>query len=214
MFGRTHGAGIPLPPGAAVLRRFATAALLFLVLVGTFLAIAYRNARADPIVRHAAVALPDWPTGAAPSARILRWTGIAVLVNDARARGPVALVGLDDRPTHHARLASTLHAMNRPCGAGIMVAHSPGIAPSLPARIRLLLAGHTHCGRVVLALIGPPVQVTIDHYRCGLIRDTGRTTIVMAGLGTSNLSIRYGAPPDLWLARVGPRVPTISPPRP
>ena len=29
-------------------------------------------------------------------------------------------------------------------------------------------------------------------------------TIVTAGLGTSNLPVRFGAPPDVWLVRVGP----------
>ncbi len=31
-----------------------------------------------------------------------------------------------------------------------------------------------------------------------------RTVIVTGGLGTSNLPIRFGAPPDWWLIRIGP----------
>lgn len=293
---RYRPAVMPRPLSA----RLALAAALLLSLVVLALAIGYRNARADPIVRRAAVALPGWPAGAPPItiallsdihmesaamdeprlaravgrvnalrpdlvviagdfvegrgrdeaaraipllarplarlraplgvaavlgnhdhwtdpqplAAMLRRIGVVLLSNDARAVGPLALGGLDDEATHHLRLAPTLRALARLRGAGVMIAHSPAIAPRLPARVRLLLAGHTHCGQVVLPIVGPPIQVTSAHYRCGVVHDPGRTIIVTAGLGTSNLPIRYGAPPDLWLIRVGPSVATVSPPRP
>ena len=53
-------------------------------------------------------------------------------------------------------------------------------------------------------IVGAPRQVTSPRYRCGIVRDPGRLTIVTAGLGTSALPIRIGAPPDVWLVRVGP----------
>ena len=49
-----------------------------------------------------------------------------------------------------------------------MVAHSPDVAVKLSRRTTLLLAGHTHCGQVVLPLIGAPVEVTNPRYRCGI----------------------------------------------
>ena len=38
----------------------------------------------------------------------------------------------------------------------------------------LLLAGHTHCGQIVLPFYGPPVDVAARRYRCGLVREGGR----------------------------------------
>ncbi|MFS0771953.1 metallophosphoesterase [Sphingomonas sp. 1P08PE] len=270
--------------------RRAVLALLMLMIAGLgLLALGYRNARADPVVRRIAVALPGWPAGARPvtvallgdihigsatmdAARLDRivaqvnaqrpdlivmvgdfivghepgsaarlapalvaplsrlraplgvvavpgnhdhWTGVAavttaldqagvlVLRNGAAARGPLAIAGLDDRPTRHARLATTLAAIEALDGAGVMIAHSPILGGRPSARIRLVLAGHTHCGQVVLPIIGAPRQVTNPHYRCGVVRDPARLTVVTAGLGTSVLPVRFGAPPDFWLVRLG-----------
>jgi predicted MPP superfamily phosphohydrolase len=36
-----------------------------------------------------------------------------------------------------------------------------------------------------------------------MIREGGKTLIVGAGLGTSILPLRFGAPPDLWVIEVG-----------
>lgn len=159
----------------------------------------------------------DHWTDPAPLVAMLRRIGVLVLINGAGERGPLAMGGLDDPATHRDRIAPTRAALARLRGAGVMVAHSPAVAPKLPPRTTLLLAGHTHCGQVVLPIIGPPVEVTSPHYRCGIVRDPGRITIVTAGVGTSELPIRYGAPPDLWLVRVGPaggRPRGVSQPRP
>lgn len=145
----------------------------------------------------------DHWTGAAAVEQALDRAGVLVLRNDAAARWPLALAGLDDDATGHARLDKTLAAVERLAGTGVMLAHSPELGGPLPPRIRLVLAGHTHCGQVVLPLIGAPRQVTAPRYRCGIVRDPDRLTIVTAGLGTSMLPIRFGAPPDLWLVRIG-----------
>ena len=135
---------------------------------------------------------------------MLRRDGITILDNDAIVAGPLALGGVDDPSTEHARLKPTLKAMRRLPGARVLIAHSPDIAPHLGHDGALLLAGHTHCGQVVLPIIGPPIDVADPRYRCGLVRDPGRIVIVTAGVGTSNLPIRFGAPPDLWLITLGP----------
>lgn len=275
---------------AATARRFLAVALTLVLLAALLLWVGYRSARADPIVRRAAFALPDWPAGEPPitvallsdihmesaamdEARLARivaqvnvlrpdlvviagdfiegfdaaeaahagpiiarqlrgfaaplgtvgvlgnhdyWThaptavralaraGVLLLDNDAVRIGPLAVGGLDDWSTGHARIDLVESALARLTSAGVLIAHSPVIGNAGP-RIRLVLAGHTHCGQVVLPLIGAPIEVTASRYRCGIIRDPGRVTIVTAGLGTSNLPIRFGAPPDLWLIRLGPR---------
>ena len=82
--------------------------------------------------------------------------------------------------------------------------------PELPGTghkgyVPLLLAGHTHCGQIVLPLIGAVSHVSRyrDRYLCGLKREDGKTIVVGAGLGTSILPLRLGAVPDMWLLTLG-----------
>lgn len=253
----------------------------------------FAEARSEPVVRRAAIALPDWPVGAAPiravllsdvhmgtaamnGARLTRivgqinalrpdvvliagdfiyghtpgsasrlgeamvaplsrlraplgvvaalgnhdhWTGAeavrdqlrragvtVVADNAAIARGPLALGIAGDDFTGRADLPATVAAMRRLAGARVILTHSPDIAPNLPGEVSLLLAGHTHCGQVVLPLLGSITEVTRfgARYRCGVRREDGRTVVVTAGLGTSGGPFRLGAPPDLWLLELGP----------
>lgn len=139
--------------------------------------------------------------------RALRAGGVTVLDNQAVRRGPLSLGGVDDAFTGHVDLPVTLAAMRRTPGARVLLSHTPDVAPDLPRDIPLLLAGHSHCGQVVLPLIGAPVLPleTGARYVCGLVRDGARTVIVTAGLGTSNAPIRLGAPADVWLLTLGPQ---------
>jgi predicted MPP superfamily phosphohydrolase len=142
----------------------------------------------------------------------LRAAGITLLANGAVRRGPLVVGGIDDEPTGHDQMDRTVAAMRELPGARMMIGHSPDSAPEMPADIRLLLAGHTHCGQIV-----PPVRGTVHtasrygrRYACGVVREGGRTVVIGAGLGTSMLPLRWGAPPDWWLVRLsggtsGPR---------
>jgi predicted MPP superfamily phosphohydrolase len=262
-------------------------------------AFAFLEARADPVVRRTAVALPDWPAGAlpitvalladihigslamdqrrltrivgqvnalrpdlvviagdlvdghdprrtavdAPSltvplsrlqaplgvvavlgnhdhytlptlvAAAMRRAGVTVLANQAVARGPLALVGVDDAFTGHANAGAALAQAAGISGARLVISHSPDVLSMLPAgSAPLVLTGHTHCGQgVVFGVTLSPYllhskRIFDPRYRCGIIQDPGREVIVTAGLGTSNLPLRIGAPPDLWLVRLGPAV--------
>lgn len=269
----------------------AVAALVILAPVAAL--VTWRNARADPVVRRAVIALPRWPAGAAPirvalvsdvhlasaamdEGRLTRiveriaalrpdlllvagdfiegdvpadaagiavplaralsrirprlgivavpgnhdhWTSVAamtqaveraggmVLANRAIVRGPLAIGGVDDEYTGHDDLPGTLAALRPLSGARVLLTHSPDLAPLVPADVTLVLAGHSHCGQVVLPLVGPPVLPlrTRRRYMCGIVREGARTTIVTAGLGTSELPFRLAAPPDLWLLTLGPQ---------
>lgn len=134
----------------------------------------------------------------------LAGAGIPLLENSATTRGPLLIGGLGDYLTGHQRIGATLRAMQLLQGAGVIMGHSPTTAPHMPQRVALVLAGHTHCGQIVLPFYGPVLKVAPPRYMCGMVRDPGRTTIVSGGLGTSNLPLRYGAPPDLWLITLGP----------
>lgn len=157
----------------------------------------------------------DWALGAEGVRRALAAAGIRTLDNAAIARGPLAIAGLGDDYTHHDRLAQTLAAVRRLSGARVMLAHTPDSMPRLPGDIALLLAGHTHCGQIVLPLVGAPVSVSRwgNRYRCGIVRENGRTVIVSAGLGTSGPPLRLGAPPDIWLLTLGGSPPSGDPKR-
>jgi predicted MPP superfamily phosphohydrolase len=132
--------------------------------------------------------------------------GVAVLVNSAVRRGPLAVGGLDYDFTRRGSLQRTLPQLRRLGGAPVMLAHSPDLFPRIPADIPLMLAGHTHCGQIRLPLIGALATNSRygQRYACGLVRENGRTLVVTAGLGVSVLPFRFGAVPDMWLITLRP----------
>jgi uncharacterized protein len=139
--------------------------------------------------------------------------GVKVLDNDAVAAGPLAVGGLDDAFTDHDDLPATLARMRALPGARILLSHSPDPFARLPADVSLMLAGHTHCGQIVLPLVGPLETASDygDRYVCGIVREGGRILVVTAGLGTSVVPLRIGARPDIWLIELGPLVPRRRP---
>jgi len=138
---------------------------------------------------------------AAEARRALAAADVRLLDNEAVAVGPLALGGLDDAFTGRADMAATVAAMRQLRGARLLLSHSPDPFPDLPGDVALMLAGHTHCGQIRLPLIGAISTMSKhgDRYACGLVRERGKILIVSAGLGTSILPFRVGAPPDLWL---------------
>lgn len=133
----------------------------------------------------------------------LQRAGITVLENSAVERGPLAIGGLGDVFTHHADPLRTIAAVRGLPGARLIVSHSPDLAPLLPRDVTLVLAGHTHCGQIVLPVIGAVEKPSLPQYICGMTREHDWTTIVTAGVGTSILPLRFGAPPDMWLVTIG-----------
>jgi len=132
---------------------------------------------------------------------------VRLLDNQAVRVGPLALGGLDDDFTGQDDVARTLAAMRALPGARVLLSHSPDPFATLPGDIRLMLAGHTHCGQIRLPFVGALSTMSDygDRYACGLVRENGRILIVTAGLGTSVLPLRLGAVPDLWLVTIGPK---------
>lgn len=167
--------------------------------------IAPLSALAPRIGKVAVLGNHDHYTGAEIVRAQLVRAGFVVLDNQAVRLGPLAIGGVGDQFSRHADVKATVAALKPLSGARLFLTHSPGIAEQLPAG-SLLLAGHTHCGQVVPAVIAEwIVSGRKDlHYFCGAIREHGRTVVVTAGLGTSILPGRLGAPPDLWLIRLGP----------
>jgi predicted MPP superfamily phosphohydrolase len=168
---------------------------------------AFRQLRA-PLGTIAVLGNHDHDSDPRAVAAALSAAGITVLQNDAVARGPLAVGVVGDAYSGHDDLPATLRSLNSVRGARLIVTHTPDIAPNLPADASLLFAGHTHCGQIVLPLVGAlwiPSRFG-SRYRCGVIRDGARTIVVGAGLGTSMLPLRLGAPPDIWLLTLAPKL--------
>ncbi|UZK65498.1 metallophosphoesterase [Sphingomonas sp. M1-B02] len=146
-----------------------------------------------------------WRNGPSMAAA-LETIGIRVLSNRAVRAGAVTLVGADDIHTGHADPSAIERAAAKLPGPAILLSHSPDLVPRLSPRFALVLAGHTHCGQIVLPLLGAVASASNygDRYRCGVIREGSRTVVVGSGLGASILPLRYGAVPDWWLLTLGP----------
>lgn len=153
------------------------------------------------------VAVPgnhDWGVGVDLLRPVLERAHVTLLQNQAIERGPLALGGLDDEATAHSRPKQVLAWLDRLRGARVVVGHTPDDAPVFARG--LVLAGHTHCGQVVLPLFGAPISMSRygGRYRCGVVREGARTVVIGAGTGTSDVPLRFGAPPDWWLLTLGP----------
>lgn len=145
----------------------------------------------------------------------LEGAGITVLRNSAVTRGPAAIIGIDDAFSDNARIDLALRSAEPLPGFRIALTHAPDLAFSLPTDVALVLGGHSHCGQVILPLIGAVAErspktgriLYNPRYRCGVVEDDGQTVIVSGGLGASGPPVRIGAPPDWWLI-------TLEPPKP
>ena len=150
-----------------------------------------------------------WTAPEAIQAALVK-AGITVLENEAERRGAFAVIGVGDRFSGHDNIARSLASARRVGGTPIVFTHSPDISPDMSSGIPLVLAGHTHCGQMVLPVVGPVIRYShFQHlynprYRCGLVRDADRLTVVTGGVGSGGLPFRLGAMPDWWLLTVRP----------
>ncbi|WP_248308495.1 metallophosphoesterase [Bosea sp. 124] len=148
----------------------------------------------------------------------LERVGIPVLENRAlrldTADGPLWLAGLGDQVAFLPRvrglphgtddLAGTMAQIAEDGAPVIMMAHEPDIFARMPDRVSLTLSGHTHGGQVRLLGWSPIVPSRYgNRYAYGHIRENGRDLIVSAGIGTSQLPIRFGIPPEILLIELG-----------
>jgi predicted MPP superfamily phosphohydrolase len=153
-----------------------------------------------------------WTSSNGVRAALVR-AGVIVLGNEALRRGPLGILGVDDSFSSHDDVAATAASWKAVGGIPIVLTHSPDLAHKLSGEFSVVLAGHTHCGQVVLPWLGPlltrgPKQqwrtLYDTRYRCGVVRDENRIVLVTAGVGSGTSPIRLGAPPDWWLLTVGP----------
>jgi predicted MPP superfamily phosphohydrolase len=131
--------------------------------------------------------------------------GIPVLENRSVDVGRFWVTGIGDEHTH---AADPVRALKRvPKGAtALCFTHSPDTFATLSPVCGLTVAGHTHGGQVWLPLLGrPAVMIASDfgqRYAIGVVQENGRTLFVSPGIGTSNLPIRFGVPPEISLLEI------------
>ena len=129
------------------------------------------------------------------------------LVSDDTVRiGPIALIGVDYGETGRHDLARALRRAQALGGVPVLATHAPPHPWLMPPGLPLVLAGHTHCGQIVL----PGWDNSWDplhheqrwdpRFRCGLVTPPGFDAVVTAGVGAaSDIPLRIGAPSDIWL---------------
>lgn len=157
-------------------------------------------------------------TGPTQVGLALERAGIPVLENRAvklsTAGGPLWLAGLGDQIAFLPRrrgwaqgiddLAGTMAQVADDGAPVIMMAHEPDVFARMPDRVTLTLAGHTHGGQVRLLGWAPIVPSRYGRrYAYGHVREEGRDLIVSGGIGTSQLPIRFGIPPEIVLIELG-----------
>ena len=147
----------------------------------------------------------DNRAGSAIATRSLEQAGIHVLSDSAAAVGPISLAGTDGqlhaRGGWKAMREQIYSALAATPGIPILVTHRPDEFKFTPPWIKLVLAGHTHCGQIVLPIAGA-IATGSDFgqkYLCGIVRNGSQMLIVTGGVGTSYVPLRFGAPPDIWI---------------
>jgi len=170
-----------------------------------------------PLGVHAILGNHDWWHGVTGIRGALLKVGIPVMENDAVHLGVPGerfwLAGIGDQlayPLGNRRfrgvddLSGTM-ARVKTDDPLILLVHEPDIFPQVPERVMLTLAGHTHGGQLRLPFIWPslvPSQYGA-RYAYGHVIEEGRHMIVSGGLGTSEVPLRLGVPPEIVRIELG-----------
>lgn len=87
----------------------------------------------------------------------------------------------------------------------ILLCHEPDIFPQVPRdRVAITLCGHTHGGQVNLFGWRPVVPSAFgSRYAYGHVVEDGKHLVVSGGLGTAQIPVRLGVPPEITLIRLG-----------
>lgn len=129
----------------------------------------------------------------------LEANGIKILKNSSelvKAAKPFYIAGVEDMQTGN---PDTQKALAGTSGSVILLSHTPDIIESVPAGVKLVLAGHLHGGQVVIPRHGPLVAPSKfgTKYASGFFDENGKKLIVTRGLGTSILPLRFHCMPEI-----------------
>jgi hypothetical protein len=151
-----------------------------------------------PLGVYAVLGNHDWWFDGDRTTRALAGAGITVLENRAV---PIEghgfwLGGIADLWTRSPDIPGTLSQIDN-ADPVILITHNPDIFREVPARVDLMIAGHTHGGQVKLPFYGRPVKSSDFGYDAGLFVESGRQLFVTTGIGTSIMDVRFGVPPEI-----------------
>jgi len=160
-----------------------------------------------PLGRFAVLGNHDYTYGADEVANALRANGILVLNDERRTLHheghEVDLIGIPDARDMRTQGRALLRELS-PDRPTIVLAHDPDWFRHVPSGPHLTFAGHTHAGQVRFPFVGAlrnasraPLRWTYGH-----VVEDGRHLYVTAGLGTSAIPLRIGAPPEVALIDV------------
>lgn len=139
--------------------------------------------------------------------RLLAAQGITVLRNQAALLAGVAVLGVDDVIHCKGNMGPVKADFARQLKARgmtdwpypvVLLSHEPAFALYAPPYADVALAGHTHGGQMFPSITGRIIawQNGLSAAR-GLMRAKGRPLIVSSGVGTNNLPLRIGVPPEI-----------------
>ena len=84
--------------------------------------------------------------------------------------------------------------------AAILLSHNPDYADQVnDPRVKLILAGHSHGGQVVIPGMGPVITPCRRKYASGLIKTNTGQMYVSRGLGVIAPPVRFNCRPELAL---------------
>jgi predicted MPP superfamily phosphohydrolase len=135
--------------------------------------------------------------------RALEMAGVRMVedtaVRVATPSGPVWIAGISDLWTGRHDLQEALAAVTDDRTPVLLLTHNPDVFPTVPRRVTLTLAGHTHGGQVRLPWVGSPVVPSQfgKRFAAGHIVEGGRHMFVATGIGTSILPVRFFVPPTV-----------------
>jgi predicted MPP superfamily phosphohydrolase len=137
-------------------------------------------------------------------AQALRDQNIEVLDNDVSMSGEFCVIGLADFDT--AKPSSEPFDLCEPGTLPLVITHSPDAFRYLRTDTLLAVAGHTHGGQINLPFIGRRVTATQagEPLAYGLKQVGDTPVFITAGIGTSILSARFRAPPEIVVLTLRP----------
>lgn len=141
--------------------------------------------------------------------RVMQRFGLKLLAGELVDVGPLQIVGADDLILGQASITGFQRAAAGaiPGKPLIGLVHEPVLWRHLPANVDLLLAGHTHGGQIAGLGRFRMGEFYRAHQR-GLFRNArGQGMIVSAGLGTTWVPMRIGAPAEIVVVELVPQPP-------
>ena len=156
-----------------------------------------------PLGVYAVLGNHDWWFDGARIEEAFEAAGIRVLRDEAVELSGLWLVGLEDWDTAAPDVMKALSTVDDTSPV-VVFTHNPDVFPTIPARVSLTLAGHTHGGQVRFPWLGTPIVPSRYGQRfahCHIVEDD-RHLFVTSGLGTSIIPARFRVPPEIALLRL------------